>query len=63
MICNLKCDMATVSLDFIKNDVTAAMREAVTGVTIKVVMAGGDRWETPGSAGSKQRDFKVVLES
>ena len=55
--------MATVSLDFIKKDVTAAMREAVTGVTIKVVMAGGDKWATSATVVSVQRDFKVVLEN
>jgi hypothetical protein len=52
--------MATVGLKFIAEEARKACEEAAKDVTVRVVMSGGDKWDT--GSGTVQRDFSITLE-
>ena len=52
--------MVTVGLKFIAEAARKACEEAAKDVTVRVVMSGGDKWDT--GSGTVQRDFSITLE-
>ena len=52
--------MDTVGLKFIAEKAREACAEAAKAVTVRVVMSGGDKWNT--GSGTVQRDFSITLE-